>query len=136
MNNGTMRRPETLRQVAEESASYSGFGMNLKDFLHEAAVARERGASLEPMLAEEPPRLAGKFEGGAVCDGFLAALADFLSRRDGLQTPVWAQQGDLALETPWFSPDLPGVRAMLLRDTPSAFKDRNIFIFESALQVA
>ena len=43
---------------------------------------------------------------------------------------------DLMLEEPWFSPEFPQIRMRLLRDTPSAFKDKNLFIFESALQVA
>jgi len=37
---------------------------------------------------------------------------------------------------PWFSEPFPQVRMRLLRDTPSAFKDKNVFVFESALQVA
>jgi hypothetical protein len=31
--------------------------------------------------------------------------------------------------------DLPSVRALLLRDSPSAFKDKNIFAFDSILDV-
>jgi hypothetical protein len=52
------------------------------------------------------------------------------------QTPAWALNPDRALEVPWFSETLPDLRFLLLRDTPSAFKEKNIFVFESALKVA
>ena len=40
------------------------------------------------------------------------------------------------LDELWFSEELPTVRLLLLRDTPSAFKDKNVFVFDSALRVA
>jgi hypothetical protein len=125
-----------LREVAAESESYGDFGYNLKDFLHEFARAGARNLPLERMLAEEPPRLAGRFPEGKVCDAFLAATADYFSRENRLPTPAWALKEDLMLDEPWFSVDFPQVRMRLLRDTPSAFKDKNLFIFESALTVA
>jgi hypothetical protein len=131
-----LRRPRSLCEVAAESGAYSDFGYHLTDFLHEFTRARKEGLALAPMLAEQPPRLAARFAEGTICDAFLAATADYLSRVNRIPTPLWALAEDLVLETPWFSPDFPGVRALLFRDTPSAFKDKNIFIFESALSVA
>jgi len=136
MKNQPMRRPDTLREVAAESEIYGDFGYNLKDFLHEFAFVQKRGLPLEPLLAQEPPRLAGRFPEGKICDAFLGATADYLSRVNGIPTPAWALKEDLMLEEPWFSPEFPQIRMRLLRDTPSAFKDKNLFIFESALQVA
>jgi len=132
----TIRRPASLQEVAAESASYSAFGSNLKDFLHEFALAKKRGQPLEPLLAPEPVRLVNRFEQGRVCDAFLAATADYLSREHRIVTPAWALKEDLVLAEPWFSEPFPQVRMRLLRDTPSAFKDKNLFVFESALQVA
>ncbi len=136
MKNLMIRRPESLQEVAAESASYRDFGYNLKDFLHQFSFVQKRGLSLELLIAPEPVRLAGRFPEGKVCDAFLAATADYLSRKNRIPTPVWALQEDLVLEDPWFSPDFPQVRMRLLRDTPSAFKDKNIFVFESAMDVA
>lgn len=136
MKNLAIRRPGTLNEVAAESASVGDFGYNLKDFLHEFERDRQRQQPLAPRLAEEPPRLAGRFKEGNICDAFLAATADYLSRANGLTTPDWALAANRVLEEPWFSLDSPRVRLLLLRDTPSAFKDRNLFIFESALKVA
>jgi hypothetical protein len=125
-----------LQEVAHESATYPEFGRNLKDFLHEFAFAKKDAKPLAPLLADRPDRLANRFNEGKVCDAFLAATADYLSRINGLPTPEWALAEDLMLEEPWFSVEFPQMRGFLLRDTPSAFKDKNIFILESALNVA
>jgi hypothetical protein len=132
----SIRRPATLAEVAAESAAYTDFGRNLRDFLHEWVKARQRSLSLAPMFAEEPVRLCARFAEGAICDAFLAATADFLARGNGIQTPEWALDEDRVLEQPWFSEPFPSVRLLLLRDTPSAFKDRNLFVFASALEAA
>jgi hypothetical protein len=131
-----VQRPKSLKEVALQSATYSDFGLNLKDFLHEYSLARRLQRPLEPMFAEEPPRLAKQFPEGKICDAFLAGTADHLSRVNGLQTPLWALSEDLVLEEPWFSEPFLNVRMRLLRDTPSAFKDKNIYVFESALDAA
>jgi len=131
-----IRRPESLREVAAESETYEDFGHNLKDFLHEFAKRRKNGEPLEPMLAEEPPRLVDRFKEGRICDAFLAATADYFSRIHRLPVPLWALGDGLVLEEPWFALDSLSLRGLLLRDTPSAFKDKNIFIFDSALKVA
>jgi hypothetical protein len=136
MNKPGIRRAGSLQEVAQESESYTDFGYNLKDFLHEWALAKQRQLPLAPLLAGEPVRLRGRFPEGAICDAFLAATADYLSRENRLVTPAWALKEDLVLEDPWFSPDFPEVRMRLLRDTPSAFKDKNLFVFPSALEVA
>jgi len=136
VNQPNHRRPRTMREVTAEATTYLQFGINLRDFLHEIAFTKRKGMPLTPLLAEEPPRLAPIFKEGNICDGFIAATADYLSRRNGLQTPDWALKEDRALDEPWFSIDTPGVRLYLLRDSPSAFKDKNIFTFESSLNVA
>ena len=128
-----IKRPESLSEVAAESSTYEEFGYNLKDFLHTVALAKKEARSLEPLLVDVPRRLAALFPEGRICDAFLAATADYLARNHGIRTPAWALQEDLVLADPWFSPPYLSVRMRLLRDTPSAFKDKNIFIFEDAL---
>ena len=136
MKPGIISRPTSLQEVAVESGAYSEFGRHLKDFLHEFALTKKRGSALEPLLSEEPPRLARRFDQGRICDAFLAATADYLARVNAIQTPAWALREDLVLDDPWFSEELREVRLLLLRDTPSAFKDKNVFVFDSALKVA
>ena len=136
MKDSPWRRPRTLSEVAEASGGFLDFGYHLKDFLHTVAGARGRRELLEPMVLAPPGPLAGKFAEGKIGDAFLAALADFLARTNGFAPPPWALAEDRVLEQPWFSEEFQQVRVRLLRDAPSAFKDKNIFVFESALQVA
>jgi hypothetical protein len=136
MKSAAIRRPKSLWEVATHTEHYTDFGYNLRDFLHEFEFVRQRRLPLQPLLAEEPPRLARRFPEGKICDAFLAATADHLSRVNGILTPGWALKEDLVLDEPWFSEDLLSLRMRLLRDTPSAFKDKNLFVFESALSVA
>jgi hypothetical protein len=135
MSTNGIRRPNSLREVAAEAQTFADFGAHLKDFLHQFAFAQQQQRPLHSMLIEAAPRLAARFAEGNICDAFLAATADYLSRINGLPTPEWALQEDLVLQEPWFSEPFASVRMRLLRDTPSAFKDKNLFVFESALSV-
>jgi hypothetical protein len=130
-----LSRPRTLAEVAAGSPTYQDFGYNLKDFLHTFADEQRKGRDPGPMFTQEPIRLAPRFAEGAICDAFLAGTADHLSRISGIHTPGWALHQDRTLPQPWFAEPFPQVRMRLLRDTPSAFKDKNIFVFESALSV-
>lgn len=132
--NAAIRRPQSLEETAAESQSYDEFGHNLKDFLHEVTTARKREQPVAPMFLTEPPRLAERFKEGNICDAFLAGIADYFSRVNAIPTPEWALGENRILREPWFAVDFIEVRALLLRDTPSAFKDKNMFIFESALR--
>ncbi len=136
MNPNRLSRPRTLAEVAAGSRTYQDFGYNLKDFLHAFADEQRNGHDLGSMFVQEPIRLAPLFAEGAICDAFLAGTADHLSRVSGIHPPLWALQEDRILQQPWFAEPFPQVRLRLLRDTPSAFKDKNIFVFESALNVA
>lgn len=136
MNNPQIRRPHSLKEVAEETSAYGEFGPNLKDFLHEFAFAKQQNRPLAEMLDSEPQRVESRFPEGKICDAFLAATADYLARTNGLPTPAWALNPSRVLDVPWFSIDALELRLQLFRDTPSAFKDKNLFVFESALKVA
>ena len=136
MNPSSLQRPTSLSMVAANIETYADFGGLLRDFLHAFAEHKRMQRDLSPMLAEEPDLLAQRFAEGPICDAFLAATADQLSRNAGIPTPQWAMSPQRVLEEPWFSEPFHEVRMRLLRDTPSAFKDRNLFVFESALHVA
>jgi len=136
VSHNSLARPKTLAEVAEGSSSYQDFGYHLRDFLHTFAERRREGLNPILLLASEPLRLTTRFAEGNICDAFLAGTADHLSRTSGVHTPLWALQEDRVLQEPWFAETFPQVRMRLLRDTPSAFKDKNIFVFASAFRVA
>ena len=85
------------------------------------------------MLAMEPERLASRFEGGEVCDAYLAAVAVALAREIRAVPPTWAWAEDRKLKRPWFASPGPAIRAMLLWKSPAPFRERNLFVSENAL---
>lgn len=124
-------RPVTLRQVAERSDSLEDFGRHFRDWLHELRLWSSR-TKVVAALADEPPRLGRKFAQGGVADAWLAAYAELIARRIGRSAPAWSQQRARVSPEPWFATDElnPILRIAALRDSPAAFKNRNLFTSE------
>ena len=120
-------RPLTLRQIAAQSDSLEDFGRHFRDWLHELRYMSSR-AKVGAALAEEPRRLGRQFPQGAVADAWLAAYAEFISRRLGRPAPVWSQQRTRVSPEPWFATADRDHLAQLvaLRDSPAPFKNRNL----------
>jgi len=123
-----MRRPDSLHQVAAWSENRREFHYHLADFLDQFRIKRQ-----PTMLAQEPGRLATRFNGGEVCDAYLAAVAVALAREVHAAPPDWARAESRKLSRPWFASPGAAVRAMLLLESPAPFRERNLFVSESAL---
>jgi hypothetical protein len=118
-------RSRSRRETAED------IGCNLADFLdHLNATARRPPAAVRvaASLRTEPP-----LTGDVVQDAYLAAVAAHLAQRYGLKTPAWTEKSSRRLEHPWFALPDAWARATLLRDSPAAFRERNLFTTEDAL---
>lgn len=125
------RRPASLREVAESARGATGdkaaFGRALAEFLDEFYT---QPAERQAMLADEPPRLA-KFE-----DAYLAAVAEHLARRWNLAIPAWVNQPHRFLDHAHFAGGLEGLKAVLLAESPLAFRKRQIFVEAEPLRRA
>lgn len=121
-------RPGSLKEIAERSATLEDFGRHFRDWLHEVRRYLSR-PKLAAAVHEEPPLLAGRFAQGGVADAWLAAYADHLATLIGRPTPSWAQAPGRVSREPWFADDAknPALRLVTLRDTPAAFKRRNLY---------
>jgi hypothetical protein len=121
-------RPQTLKEVAEQAASMAEFGLHLRDWLHGLRRASSRPQAAAA-IADEPPRLAGKFPQGHVADAWLGAYAEHLAGKLGVAPPVWAFAPGRIAGEPLFDEggDTPALRALALVGSPLAFKRRNIF---------
>ena len=117
-------RPHSLRQVAERARAGASLDLALRNFLDEFHLHPR----LE-MLLEEPPST-----GRTIDDCYLAATADELGSVFFQRVPGWAQKPERHLPEPWFGFQSPLGRAYALIFTPSAFRERNLFIGEDALQ--
>jgi hypothetical protein len=119
-------RPQSLREVAERAEDLGHFGREFADWLHTVRALRSR-AQLRATSREEPPLLRDRFPEGAVCDAWLAGYAEHLSSKIGTRAPDWIHAPTRISPHPWFAVDRPTARARALRDSPPAFKNRNLF---------
>jgi len=123
-----MKRPETLLEVASWSASEAAFGRNLADFEHELVRLSSRKA-LSAAIEECPPLLAPTFPSGSVADAWLAAYAEELAFRFGLDYPDWIWEAERFLEVPYIH-DAHSTRLKFWHTlkSPPAFTRRNLFV--------
>lgn len=127
---GANTRPKTLHEVALRIAGGESFRFELADFLDEFRQASETTVDA---VAETPPLLAGKVDNGARCDCFLAATAETLAGQNGWRTPDWAFDAVRSLAEPSFDFSTREGQLFLLKDSPAAFKSRNLFVTSAVL---
>ena len=122
-------RPKTLAEVAQLTINGDSFDRCLANFLDEFYAAPDVNA-----LAAQPVLLAPTFgEPGRVQDAYLAATAEELARARKFSVPVWTDGDARKLHRPWFASPLAALRAVLLLESPAAFRSRNLFISQNAL---
>ena len=128
------RRPRSLFEVVRDAETAEDIGCNLADFLdHVNLLAKQPAPAVRvaASLRTEPP-----LTGDAVQDAYLAAVAAHLAHRLRLRAPAWTDKKSRRLEHPWFALPDAWARATLLRDSPAAFRERNLFTTEDALHRA
>src|SRR5215471_9127855 len=82
---------------------------------------RAAGAA-EAMIANEPTPLADDRE-----HAMLGAVGEHLARRWGLAVPAWTNDTKRFLHEPYFTTTIENLKAMLLAQSPQAFRRRLIF---------
>jgi hypothetical protein len=119
-------RPLSLAEVAERVTSDGqDFDLAVREFLDsfETMPSSTRSQS----LADEPLAV------GIVEDAYLAALAEHLSERDREPAPAWTEKPERFLHEPFFAGGLESLKAILIVESPSAFRRRLIFISADGL---
>jgi len=121
-----LARPRSLREVAERAEEVTRFGYEFADWLKtlRGGITRPEAAA---SIAEEPPLLRDRFPEGRVADAWLAAYAEHAATLAGLDVPEWTKGPKRTLTEPWFSVGAPAERQLALRDSPPAFRKRNLF---------
>lgn len=124
--------PQSLADVSACATAGDSFDRSLSNFL-DAFYAQPSQRFLDPT----PALLAPKFAtAGHVQDAYLAATAEELSRKYALTVPAWVRDESRKLHRPWFASTLAGLRAVLILESPPAFRSRNLFVSENALSRA
>lgn len=98
----------------------------LDDYNGEAARDGSKQASRR--FTEEPAPT-----GSPEVDAGLAAITEYLARRDGWPTPAWARKPGRYTRKWWFVTPLRGMHATALLQSPPSFRTRGVFITADAL---
>lgn len=125
-------RPKSLAEVACLTAAGDSFDRSLANFLDEFYA----NPTLEAL--EKVPRRLETIAGatGRIQDAYLAATSEELARAFNLPSPEWAKEDGRQLHSPWFASPLASLRAVLLLESPPAFRCRNLFVSGNALSRA
>lgn len=122
------RRPASLAEVAKSTAETpDAFDLLVSEFLDEFYLHPELRQS---MIAGEPRAL------GQLRDAWLGAIGDHLARRWDLKVPSWVDQPQRFLKRAFFAGGLESLKAILLAESPLAFRKRQIFVEAEPLRRA
>jgi len=122
---------EPMSRAFAAVASDVEFGYVWRDFLD-----RFRDHPDAALIADAPASLTERLQDGGLADAYLAATAAWLANKHGLFVPLWAKGGSRALPHPWFAAKSHKLRMLLLQDSPSEFRLRNLFVSADALNRA
>jgi hypothetical protein len=98
----------------------------LEDYSHDLARA---GASFASQRFSREPSATRSAE----VDAALAALAEYLARRDNWPLPSWARKPGRYSAKWWFVTPLRGMHPTALQESPPSFRTRGVFITAGAL---
>ena len=131
------QRPQALADIPEFRECGVPFGIAIREFLDTFKSLTDPAAQ-RAAIAACPTLLRGRVPDGAMNDAYLAAVAEKLSRDRGLDPPPgWVFAPERFLGDPWFAAtDMPGLRPLLLLESPVSFRRRNLFITANALERA
>jgi hypothetical protein len=116
-----MPRPHTLAEVARRRNAGEDFSLLWREFLDEFYGAIRRRAAAAS-IADEPELLPSLREHTS-----LGAIGEHLARRWNLPIPVWTEDPSRFLRRPYFTTTLEGLKALLIAESPIAFRRRLIF---------
>lgn len=99
----------------------------LDDFRLRCATPEDKLA-----LVRDPPEWLAP-DTHADCNAYLAAVVESLCREATLPPPAWTESPMTYLRRPWFAGGLESLKAILLVESPVAFRRRNLFVSANAL---
>jgi len=121
----------TLAETIADVKKSDEFSFVLRNFLDR--FYRQPSADL---LYEEPPLLISVLDDGGLADAYVASTAAWLAQKFDLFCPVWTDQSPRIMKSPWFAAKTSNLKAILLQESPAAFRVRNLFVSANALSRA
>ncbi|MHB8253446.1 MAG: hypothetical protein ACYDEV_07025 [Acidiferrobacter sp.] len=128
---GLKKRPASLAEAAQRIHAGETSAMAMGEFL-DAYYACD--LITRPSMLEECPTSTDLSDPWktAVTDAYISAVAEALAYRDHFDAPSWVHYRQYFLEKPWFASSIPGLRPLLLMESPVFFRRRNLFVSRNA----
>ena len=128
-----MSRPMTLREAASVAISgEKNFGDSIDEFVDTFYLDHPDKKRQQARIEDTPP-----ITGNPSQDAWIGAVGEHLARRWGLEVPTWTRRPEhYMLDRPKFIPDSRALRAVLICESPAAFRSRMIFTFAEPLRRA
>ena len=122
---------KTLRESVRAIQEPDDFSYALRNF-----IDRFRSRPSVSVLEDEPALLAPILKDEGLADAYLAAATAWLCQVHDLPCPSWVNQKSRILRKPWFAAKSPNLKAVLIQESPAAFRVRNLFVSANALSRA
>ena len=103
----------------------------LGDFVDDFRLRCTTNEAKMALVREEPAWVEAASE--ANCNAYWAAMVEMLCREAGLKAPDWTESSRCYLHRPWFAGGLENLKAVLLVESPVAFRRRNLFVSANVL---
>lgn len=125
------RSKETLRESMFNVASRSDFSYAIRNFLDRFKTNPDPA-----LLTDEPALLYPSLEDGGYADAFVASTVAYLCQVHNFKAPAWVNAKCRIMPVPHFAAKTPKMKAILLQESPAAFRVRNLFVSANALNRA
>ena len=109
----------------------TGFSYAIRNFLD-----RFKSNPNPELLNDEPELLCHLIGDDGYADAFVASTAAYLCQVYGFKTPSWVNANCRKMPYPHFGAKSPNMKAILLQESPAAFRVRNLFVSANALHRA
>ncbi len=116
------QRPKTLAAVAQLALSHGSFYAWIREFL-DSFYSEQDPHRRAAMLAQAPIELVEPTE-----NAYIASVAEHLALRYELKVPAWVHAPSRFLKRAFFPCGLESLKAMLIAQSPAAFRRRMIFV--------
>lgn len=125
------RSNETLRESLSMVGNSTDFSYAIRNFLD-----RFKSNSDPALLVDEPALISQILGDHGYADAFVASTAAYLSQVHNLPAPSWVNLSYRKMHVPYFAAKSPNMKAILLQESPAAFRVRNLFVSANALHRA
>ena len=125
------RMNETLRESMSRVADPADFSYAIRNFLD-----RFKSNPNPALLQDEPALLSALIGDDGYADAFVASAVAYLCQVHDLKAPAWINASCRKMPYPHFGAKSPNMKAILLQESPAAFRVRNLFVSPNAIHRA